>query len=252
MNFRLRHGFTSLLTVVGVSCQPIELPVDLTSTAPLGGTALPTTSLSPTVSFEHWRETAEAAAMQTQFAVIETITVSPPPTGRPPTRTPAPFAIGIFEVSYGPGVPQVYAMSTLWKGIVNGQRTLVYAGARVDTSGPTPDTSQGLVVVQVYSTDLTNKSTVEYEAPGATGILTITVAIDYRLTLMAENGSTLYFDVPSRQFVDGLTATVTAPTATPLPPANPTPVLPTGYPPPSGGYPQSSVTAPPVQTQEAP
>ncbi len=217
-------------------------------------TATTSTGIPPSpTSFLHERETSEAAVMETQLALIETITPSPPPTGRPPTVTQAPFITGIFAISYGPGLPQAYAMSSVWKEVVDNQRTLVFAGARRDTTGATPDITRGLVVVQVYSTDLSNKVTVEYEAPGTTGILQIIAAAGNRLTLIGQNGETLYFDVPARQFVDGQTATITAPTMTPLPPIEPTAIAPTQTPTPQG-YPQpaSFTLIPATQIQGTP
>jgi hypothetical protein len=73
--------------------------------------------------------------MQTQLALVETITPESPPTGLPPTNTLAPFVPGITEMSYVPfGSPQGYVITTQWRDIVNGQRTFVYAGARRDTT----------------------------------------------------------------------------------------------------------------------
>jgi hypothetical protein len=204
------------------------------------------------VSFEETRQTADAAIIQTQLALVETITPIAPPSGLPPTSTLAPFVPGIFEISYAPfGIPQAYVITTQWREIVNGQRTYVYAGARKDTSGATPDTSKGFIGVVVYSDDLSNSVVAEYEAPSTPGILTITAVNNYTLILSATNGSTLYFDVPSREFVGSLTETPAAPTTTPIAPISPTPILPTGYPPLPGGYPQPSGTAL-VQTQVSP
>jgi hypothetical protein len=114
---------------------------------------------------------------------------------------------------------------------------LVFAGARRDTSGATPDITHGIIVVQVYSADLHNKATVVYDAPGTTGILSISAADGNRLILTGQNGEILYFDVPTRLFVTGPTVTITAPTMTPLPSIAPTTTLPTESPTPQG-YPQ--------------
>lgn len=189
------------------------------------------------------KQTYEVAVLRTQQALMLTITPEPPPTGRPPTNTPSPFIPGIYDTSIAPfGVPQAYAMANRWQDIVNGERTIAYAGARKDTSGATPIITQGLIVVAVYSTDLINRSIMEYEAPGETGILRITSVDGYRLTLSTQIGATLYFDVPTRQFVDSLTATITAPTTTPMPTSILTAVPPTGYPPPPSEYPQTTLT----------
>lgn len=215
---------------------------------PVSQTAVETASSTPGSDLEfptdyppEW-QTYEVAVMQTQQALILTITPEPPPTGRPPTNTPAPFIPGVYDTSIAPfGVPRAYAMANRWQDVINGERTIAYAGARKDTSEATPVVKQGLIVVVVYSTDLINRSIVEYEAPGETGILRITSVDGYRLTLTAQNGTTLYFDVPTRQFVDSLTSTVTAPTATPMLTAISTIAHPTGYPPPPSEYPQSTL-----------
>lgn len=188
------------------------------------------------------KQTYEVAVMQTQQALVLTITPEPPPSGRPPTNTPSPFIAGVYDTSVAPfGVPRAYAMANRWQDVVNGERTIAYAGARKDTSGATPIINKGLIVVVVYSIDLSNRSIVEYEAPGETGILRITSVDGYRLSLTAQNGATLYFDIPTRQFVDALTATVIAPTVTPMPTSVPTSAPPTGYPPPPFGYPQPTL-----------
>lgn len=244
---------TGLIGLLGFTlvagCQPIAL----TGGAPTTSTAIVTSTAQATVSFEETQQTAEASIIQTQLALVETITPIAPPTGIPATSTRAPFVPGIYEISYAPfGVPQAQVITSQWRDIVNGQRTYVYAGARKDLSGATPDTSKGLIGLVVYSADLSNSVVAEYEAPGTPGILTITGVNNYTLMLSATDGSTLYFDVPSREFLDSPAETPTAPTATPIAPISPTPAPPTGYPPPPGaGYPQPPGTAP-VQTQVSP
>jgi hypothetical protein len=137
-------------------------------------------------------------------------------------------------MSYVPwGVPQALAITTQWRDFVNGERTYVYAGAKVDTSSNVTVISQGLVIVNVYSADLSNDVWSEYDSPGQTGLLTITSASGYRLTLAAGDGTTLYFDVPTGQFTDSLAATLNASTITPVSPVPPTPTtapFSTGYP----------------------
>jgi hypothetical protein len=146
----------------------------------------------------------------------EEITLSPPVF--PPTNTLAPFIPGINEMSYAPYVnPKSAVITSQWRGMVNNQRTYVYAGARLDTSSDIRDTSQGIVVVEVNSTNLSNNLVTFYDAPRLTGVLRITKSNGYRLTLITQNGVALYFDVPTRQFVGGLRVTSTAPTITPIP-----------------------------------
>jgi hypothetical protein len=194
-------------------------------------------SLSPTLPAAA-TQTAIVAKWLTKHSPVRGIT--PPPTGRPPTLTPAPFLPGIYETSLASfGVPQAYAMTTRWQDIVNGERTVVYAGARKDTSGALPVIKQGLIAVAVYSSDLSNWSLTEIEAPGETGILTIqAVSNEYRLTLTAQDGTPLYFDVPTRRFVASLTEAKIGPTVTRLPPIMPTATWPAlAYPPSYGSSP---------------
>lgn len=185
--------------------------------------------------------------MQTYRALYGMNKVTPPPTGPPPTNTPAPFLTRIFEISNGPfGDPHAYPMSAVWKEIVNGERTLVYIGGFGDYGyvyAATPPVIQGVVVVEVSSEDLSNSSWVKYVAPGATGALRIVFTDGYRLKLVDERGEMFYLDVLTRQFVDSLTATVTAPTVTPLPPITSTTAPPTAswsteYPAPGTNPPQ--------------
>jgi hypothetical protein len=192
--------------------------------APSTATASSPTEVTPT-SFQHWRETAEAAVMQTRFALIAITTVTPPPTCCPPTFSPVPFATGIFEAHVN---PQPFA--NVWQGVVNEQPIRVYAGGIAGTYSNTPNLTKGVLKVQVFSHDLSNYESVWYETSELTGWLQVSSEDHYILTLVGQNGQTLYFDVQTMQFVDGLTATVTAPTITPLPSITPTAIPPTPYP----------------------
>lgn len=234
-----------LLTSINSGC--VLLPPATAGTM----TTLPDNTATSGTSFESTRETAEAALMQTQLALFETVTPNPPPTGIPPTSTLETFIPGITGMSYAPYVnPQSAVITSQWREIVNGQRCYVYAGAHRDTSGATPDTSQGLIIVDEYSEDLSNHLTTLYDAPGTTGVLQITRANGYRLTIVGLSGEILYFDVLTRQFVDGMTVTSTAPTITPLPSITPTAIpstpypLPEGYTPPPGQYPPPLTSTP--------
>jgi hypothetical protein len=86
--------------------------------------------------------------------------------------------------------------------------------------------------VVVYSNDLRIKNTVAYEAPGNMGILRIVDAMNDRLVLNGEKGDILYFDVPTRQYVDNMSTKSDKATVTPLPAKAPTSFAPLGYPPP--------------------
>jgi hypothetical protein len=223
-------GLAALIAVVLVLSVVIKYaqPMAPGMTRTIGVTSTEESTPAPTY-LKQWRETAAAAVMQTQFAMIKTITPNPPPTGRPPTNTPAPFLTGIFEISNGPfGDPHAYPMSAVWAEVVNGERTLVYIGGHGDYGyvyAATPAVIQGVVVVEVSSEDLSNSSWVKYVAPGATSALRIVSTDGYRLKLADKRGDMFYFDVLTRQFVDSLNATVTAPTITPLPPTGLPPTI---------------------------
>ncbi len=150
-------------------------------------------------------------------------TLGPSPT--PVTYTPRQsFETGIFDNQAAPLSPMGYAMWNYWQDIVNGEKVQIFAGARRDNPGLTSETSQGIVFVAASSLNEINHNYQLFEAPiHDTGILRITTVTGYRLTLEAESGAVLYFDVPTRRFVDSLSATVNAPTVTPLPPVTTTP-----------------------------
>lgn len=190
----------------------------------LGKVTISPTEVAPT-SFQLWRETSEAAVMQTRLALIAMTTVTPPPTCCPPTLTQLPFATGIFEAHIN---PQPFANG--WQGVVNEQQIRVFAGGVAGTYSNTPNLTKGFLKVQVFSHDLSNYESVWYETSELTGWLQVTSEDQYILTLVGQNGQTLYFDVRTMLFVDVLPVTVTAPTITPLPSITSTAIPPTPYP----------------------
>jgi hypothetical protein len=233
-----------LLALLMAACEPANLgtqlgPTEITPTVPIK-TLEPTvtafladrvTAMSPP------QQTFEVALVLTNLAIQQTITPEPPPSGPPPTYTPEPFVSGIFPDTYGPLVP-TFIPSSHWQGVVNGEQTTVYAGALKSDAVDNPISDQGVVYVVVYSADLSTRQEKQYDAPGSTGLLTVTAESHFRLTLSVAGGVMSYFDIPSRSFVSSLTATVQAQTVTPIPPA-----LPSSTPMPTGGYPIQSATA---------
>lgn len=174
------------------------------------------TNSTPSMDLNTWRDTAAAAVMNTQLAMSKLVTPSPPPAARPPTRTSAPFKTGLFEVSQGTGYLWNYPLTTLWQAVIDGQRISVYAGGTIERDGATPGAIQGAMFVRVFSSDLQQVDIAEYPAPAGVGILRIDAVEGYRLSLMGPNGEELFFDVPSRQFVDSFTVAITAPTVKPI------------------------------------
>jgi hypothetical protein len=244
------------LSVLHLDCDFIAICLALEFIALAGceGTSLTNPERSPTWSLypQDYFPEKQASEVGQELTRIATQTFQPPwaTPGRYtplPARTPEPFVTGIFGGGQIAPVSPPYGMSNLWAGIVNGEETLVIAGIR-HFPEEAQETSQGVVMVEVHSIDHTNGDFAIYDAPIAdTGLLKITVVEGYRLTIQAESGAVLYFDVPTRRFVDSLAATVSAPTVTPLPPVTPTPTeipfIPCGepYPPycdtPTAAYP---------------
>ena len=152
-----------IVALLIAACEPAAVatqpgPTELTATAPIE-TLEPSvtpfladrvTSMSPP------QQTFEVAFVLTNQALQRTITPSPPPSGPPPSYTPEPFVSGIFSDTYGPLVPS-FIPSSHWQGIVNGERTTVYAGALKNDSVDNPISDQGLVYVVVYSADFATR-----------------------------------------------------------------------------------------------
>lgn len=189
-----------------------------------------------------FKQTAEIGVEQTRQALILTITPNTPSHIRPPTYTLEPFIPGVFDSQAAPVSAMEYTMTNWWQDILNGERTRVFAGARQDKSSPTYGPAQGVVLVSVSGIDLINWAFTGYDAPPNTGVLQITGVNGFRLSLQDDKGTVLYFDVPSRQFVDSLSTTSSAPTATLLPTVTPDIPIPspTGAPYP---YPQPTALA---------
>jgi hypothetical protein len=137
-----------------------------------------------------------------------------------PRATPA--GAGWLAEMIPPYYVHNYAFTNTW--FENGEggqvSTVVSAGAKYDGQGQPGQ--QGLVFVQVLRLNVpTNgKETIvsqqEFLTPTAAGIVHITGAVGEQLTLQSSNGTTFYFDVPSRQFLPS--APFESPIATPTPP----------------------------------
>ena len=151
-------------------------------------------------------------AWETMVAICENVI---PVTGTPiitPQFTPAtplPFTTGIFE-----GQPGAYfhtfeaIIENHWKGIINGNRVIVFAGAWVK------DPNQGLIAVETAPS--IGKAVWSYY-PSATksGALRIVDAKGSRLIIQQENDNKmLFFDVPSLSFVNSLDELVVPTTPT--------------------------------------
>jgi len=92
-----------------------------------------------------------------------------------------------------------------WGGSVNGINMSIYAGAHQENP------AQGLLHVFVFMPEYPLEQ--DFLTPLQAGSVHIVSAANYRLTLIATDGTTFYFDVPGLTYVDSLTEVV--PTITP-------------------------------------
>lgn len=147
---------------------------------------------------------------------------SPPPTP-PPYIAPAYIphrALGNGTVlEEGNSMfPGHYLIENQWWETVGDQWIRVYAGAqRGDGLNDLPKPWQGILFVSPATLDGTFlPGGGMYKTPKKVGSVKIVDGQGERLVLKAEDGTLFYFDVPTRQFVSGLTTTVT-----PVPPTVP-------------------------------
>jgi hypothetical protein len=133
-----------------------------------------------------------AAARQAEKNILAGQAVQPLPT--PQAVPDAPIRSGIFPGDGGlfhEGQPLI---ANHWQSQVGGEILQVYAGAASRNS------AQGVLVVVVTSADRARTQMQGYPAPPGAGPLEITGANGLVLSLQAENGQTLDFDLQSRQF----------------------------------------------------
>ncbi len=180
---------------------------------------------------------ADIGAILTQKWIVyatweQYLTANPIVQGTPPT--------GILEEGGADFYYPTYdvIIYNKWQDVVNenGEWGLVYAGSMYT------DPTQGLVLIPSQPVQI-------YLTPIKAGSVRIVAVQNLRLTLISENGTTFYFDVPGRRFVDSLTEV--APTVTPYLSSTPTPtetpaptvtLAPTCTPGPTPGPPAADVT----------
>jgi hypothetical protein len=138
---------------------------------------------------------------------IITSTLIPGPTETYPA-TPAGDGAIIDSVGGGP-LDKLMGVTTVnaWFANISGEDITVYAGSAYE------DDTQGVIYVATYGHRLPSDS--YFKTPGRTGAVRIVGAQGQRLILRSTGGDTYYFDVPSLQFVNSLTAIV--PSVTPRP-----------------------------------
>jgi hypothetical protein len=146
-----------------------------------------------------------------------------PPPYIPPADLPSRAGGDGTIVDDGSSLFPLNYIANQWWVMRGGKWIRVFAGA-VQTDGVTilPRPWQGEVIVAVSTLDGLTFFLAEcgtYKTPSKVGPVKIVDAQGERLVLLAEDGTTLYFDVPARRFVASLAEVV--PTATPAPPATP-------------------------------
>jgi hypothetical protein len=181
------------------------------------------------------RQTA-AGPLNTQYAIMLAtyLATTPSPT---PQITPLTTGTRESDVSLrSSGYKLQVDTQNVWIGYVDGNEVDVIAGASLS------DPEQGIVriIVSVFRGGISELIT----TPTRHGAVRVVSEQNNRLTLVSTDGTTYYFDVPARRFVDSLTEVVpsaTLPaTGTPLPPpptlggSTPVPPTYTPYPAPTG------------------
>ncbi len=241
---RLRHILFVLLGVaflaILLSCKPAASPVTLSlalSTPTLSSTenAIRQGLVVKATQLAQVDQTETAARLTPHPKVLGPTpmlgTPKPKPTAFPPLveSDMTPAGAGVIAQTLVLLNKGRYAIENDWieNRSNNTERVFVYAGELIRPDGS--DTTQGVVIVQVAQISLKNGQAViddlgntEYLTPIQAGAVKIIGAVGERLILQSvTNGTTFYFDVPSRQFVASLTSVVprlpTSPLATPAP-----------------------------------
>jgi len=224
-------GIGAMLLLAGTFALVLRGATTSVATASPPPSASPAVTNTPFSDLPPDRQTVEAILQQTRFAVtIPAQTEIPsydPPTPIPVTPEPWDWGSGIIQSGDAPFAGMQYSISNRWYGMVNGLRAVVYAGGVRDNPGVSSDVSKGVVIVITASPQ--GEYPPEFYLPSAnSGLFTIVSEDDLRLILDTPSGQKFYFDVPSRQFLDSLTATP-PPTVTVIP--SPTLIPPpTAYP----------------------
>jgi hypothetical protein len=164
------------------------------------------------------------SAFQTQQAAqnrIQALAAPKPadPCALAPTPNPAadpPRATGILNEGAVPFPASQVTITNQWQEKLNGQWVHAYAGASVGAP------QQGMVIITIEDSPAGG----QFFTPDLNGPLTITAAENGRLTLVSNQGSTYYFDIPAMQFVDSLQAIVATITPYPVQPTQAGPCSP--------------------------
>jgi hypothetical protein len=108
-----------------------------------------------------------------------------------------PFPVGVLEECAAPFSSAEASISNCWAGVINGVKTVVYAGA----DGSNGDPTQGVVYVVAFPGYPQDVSGSRLPTPIMGGALHVVAAQNGILTLVSETGSyVLTFDVSTRVF----------------------------------------------------
>jgi hypothetical protein len=228
------------------------LPSELATSSP----AVPTNTLVSTMLPDKFIQ-------ETQTQQAHLLTPSPGPgTLKPPVPTivpqataflpdpsDTPLGAGALFTGSGPFSSQSFYLESQWYEDVDAGNRRIFVGVGSSgLAGASKPTDQG--VVFVAEAKWINGNIIflegakgEYLTAQAAGSLHITGASGAQLVLVSSNGTTFYFDVPSRQFVDSLTATPPPTVTEPPDPTN----IPT-YAPPTQGPPPTAYPIPKTPT----
>jgi hypothetical protein len=247
-----------VLDIVVVSVAQRNNPASPIATPTSDASSTPAINSSPTSNLPPDKATVQAIILETQQAAAQTplsyATVYP--TSAPgPTWTPDISGEPQREAGAGIIISDTANFSGPWKIAVLNQWYEIPKGFRV-YAGVTDDPTQGALAILVPDEDLMNPQV--YLTPLKAGPVQVVDAQGERLVLRSLDGTTtFYFDVPTRQFMDSLTVTTTAPTVTPWPTytATPTMQMPTVAPPPTAypiASPSEATPAPTSQSTASP
>jgi hypothetical protein len=139
------------------------------------------------------RDQAERSAVATLIASGTPIVITPLPI---PTQGPVLTPVLGITGDCAQG-DNVFDYGGCWVGRTDTEYTFVSTGAFWD------DLPQGIIRVYTSTLDLQDYGPQHsYQAPSRSGLLHVAAAEGFRLTLQADDGTTFYFDVATRQWVN--------------------------------------------------
>jgi len=211
----LALAFVMCLLLAG--CGQSEEGATTLSTSPIVTSTLPVATHIPR-EMDPTTEAIKLAEMATRTApdISTPRPTNPPPYPSVPTTIP-------YQVSFTTGLtvdceevePHLLQHTNCWMDIVNGRYISVFAGADKHSPG------SGLLIIWTTTLDGTSSTpSASYNPPTPTGAITITQVIGEHVAFIAENGTSLAFNLTTRVWEDP--ATLPTATLTALPTALPT------------------------------